>query len=406
MITIEPLSTAWSESFLQSRNTVFTPVSPEYWRRINQETARSPVRTFVCRDESRVLSWASFCLRQIHLGSPARRPLRIGQAWAIGTLPDAQRKGYARKVWMAAEEELARETDGILIYTDEHGVGFPFYRSMGYLPLAYPGWWRLTTPPAHQPAISGRVHTLPFTGFNSSGEDARALFDGCYAGHAGFLAGRPQSMDNWAATSPFYDADAMGYTPQISWLEDSRGTRKSYAIWAGPMNKPAWKKGAVEIWELACAADCDDASLGALLEPALRLASPTTSVDWWSPTGHILAGRLQTLGFAPRPNSLCVLGTVFDPATRLIEQLRAASSEFSPGRPTTGQHVNVEFGNTRVEIQRDAAVRLIFARSSAHLEHAQGLIIVHPIQKTAECLNRIDAALPYSPWAYFPSEYI
>ena len=80
----------------------------------------------------------------------------------------------------------------------------------------------------------------------------------------------PESLDRWADVSFFYDPATVGCQPQISWLEDAKtGRWIAYAIWAGPIEKVGWKKGMVELWELACIGDCNPDLLRDLLQPRL-----------------------------------------------------------------------------------------------------------------------------------------
>src|ERR1035437_6521856 len=144
MITVEKLAPAWRDAFLASRNSLFTPIDADYCDRAENPASPFPVRTFIGRDESKVVSWGSFFLRKLALGRENAPALKVAMACAIGTLPDYQRQGLAGRVWRAAEQSLSQETDAVLIYTGEGGKGYLFYRAMGYLPLLYPRSLRLT----------------------------------------------------------------------------------------------------------------------------------------------------------------------------------------------------------------------------------------------------------------------
>ena len=97
MVTVEKLTPAWWEAFLVSRNSLFTPLDSQYWNRIENPHASVPVRTFIGRDQSKVLSWGSFFLRRLHTGRDRAAALRVAMACAIGTLPDHQRRGLGAK---------------------------------------------------------------------------------------------------------------------------------------------------------------------------------------------------------------------------------------------------------------------------------------------------------------------
>ncbi len=297
MIAVEMLTPARRPAFLASRNSLFTPVTAEYWDRADSPDSPFPVRTWVALDGDKVVAWSSFYLRKLEL--PA---MKVGMACAIGTLPDYQRQGLGAKVWRAAEEHLAREADAGLVYTGERGPGFPFYRAMGYEPVHFPIAMRSPGRASAQP--SPRVRTRPFTGLTAAQAE---VFAECYRGYAGYMAGRPESLRQWSQVSFFYDPVVLGCAPQISWLED--GT--AYAIWAGPITGVTWKHGVTEIWELACRADSDIESIRDLLQPALAAAHGP--VDWWAVDGHWLTSLVAALGFVERPRSLCVLGKLFDP---------------------------------------------------------------------------------------------
>ncbi len=409
MISVEMLTPARRPAFLASRNSLFTPVSTEYWNRAENPESPFRLRTCIGHDGSKVLAWGSFYLRQLDVGRTNVAPIRVGMACAIGTLPGYQRQGLGAKVWRAAEKQLAQEADGIMVYTGEGGSGYPFYRAMGYLPLSYPPSCQLTVARPMRAATS-HVRTSLFPQSEVLGSRRNEVFHSCYRGYGGFMAGRPESLDQWARASFFYDPDAVGCTPRISWLEDTAtGRWKAYALWAGPIDKVDWKKRVVEIWELACDESCDLESIRSVLQPACAAAlKGSGKIDWWLIPGHPLTDRMLTLGFIENPRSLSVLGKVFDPARKLDEQLRARQC---PGRvircaSAVGGGVEVRLDECELTVEHDAAMRIVFGRSNASLEHRLGLLTVRPLHETQTALKVLDIALPIVPWCYFASEYI
>jgi hypothetical protein len=401
MITVEKLAPAWRDAFLASRNSLFTPIDSAYCDRVEKAASPFSVRTFIGRDESKVVSWGSFFLRKLALGSENASALKVAMACAIGTLPDYQRQGLAGKVWRLAEESLAREVDAALIYTGEGGKGYLFYRAMGYLPLLYPR--PLSLKIGNESAVqSPEVRIISFCESSKFSKHRSDVFSDCYRDYGGYMAGRPASLDHWGDVSFFYDPAIVGCQPQISWLEDVKtGRWIAYAIWAGPIEKVGWKKGAVEIWELACAGDCDLALLRCLLQPTCAAArAGSGQVDWWAVPGHTLTRQMHALGFFERPRSLCILGKVFDPAKKLGERLRTECTN------SAGQRVDIHMNDYRVEIESDAAMRMVFGRSTASLEYQHGLLTIYPLEKNQTALEDLDCALPIVPWAYFASEFI
>jgi hypothetical protein len=404
MITVEKLTPAWREAFLVSRNSLFTPLDSPYWDRVDTPDSSGPVRTFIGRDQSKVLSWGSFFLRGLQTGRDRAPALRVAMACAIGTLPDHQRQGLGAKVWRAAETTLAQEVDGVLVYTGEGGPGYAFYRAMGYLPLLYPPCIRRTVPP--EAGLGDAAMTKPLAGFDDFWHSGAGVFAECYRGCGGFLADRPDSLERWVRTSFFYYPNAIGCVPQVSWLADkSSGRWSAYAVWAGPITKIDWKRNAVEIWELACRDDCDLESLDQLLRPACKAAREGSGyIDWWAVPGR-LTERMLALDFVELPRNLCVLGKVFDPARKLAEQLEARGFPANC-RNGTGGRVEICGGDCIVEVERDAAMRMVFGRSSASQEHQLGMLAMRPLAKARPTLDALDAALPCVPWSYLASEYI
>lgn len=405
MITVEKLTPAWREAFLVSRNSLFTPLDSSYWDQIEHPNSSISVRTFIGRDESRVLSWGSFYLRGLHVGRDRAPALRVAMACAIGTLPDHQRRGLGAKVWRAAEMSLGREADGILVYTGEGGSGYPFYRAMGYLPLHYPLCMR------QKVSVESRIErsavmTRPLAGFDDFSHSGAGAFAECYRGSGGFLTDRPGSLERWAKASFFYHANTIGCVPQISWLQDNLGGQwTAYAIWAGPIKKIDWKRDAVEIWELACRHNCDTGSLDRLLQPAREAADTGGGyIDWWAVPGP-LTSQMLALDFVEMPRSLCVLGKVFDPAGKLAEQLEARDFPANC-RNAAGGRVEIRAGDCLVEIEHDAAMRMVFGRSSASHEYQLGMLTIRPLAKAPATLEAFDAVLPHVPWSYLASEYI
>ncbi len=401
MITVEKLAPAWRDEFLASRNSLFTPIDAAYCDRIEDPVSPFPVRTFIGREESKVVSWGSFFLRQLAFGRKNTPAIKVAMACAIGTLPDYQRRGLAGKVWRAAEQSLAQEADAVLIYTGEGSPGYLFYRAMGYLPLLYPRPLRLkidneSPVQSQEVRISSFCESMMFSGHR------HAIFANCYHGYGGYMADRPESLDCWADISFFYDPTIVGCRPQISWLEDEKtGQWIAYAIWAGPIEKVAWKKGLVELWEVACTKDCDLASLRHLLQPACAAARQGNGeLDWWAVPGHALTQQMLALGFIEKPRSLCVLGKVFDSAKMLGDQLRIESTSSERRR------VDIHMDDCHVEIENDAATRMALGRSTASSAHQHGLLTVYPLGKTPTALETLNHALPVVPWAYFASEFI
>jgi hypothetical protein len=221
------------------------------------------------------------------------------------------------------------------------------------------------------------------------------------------MAGRPSSLDRWADTSFFYDPHTIGCVPRISWLENPEtGEWEWYAIWAGPIEKVDWKKGAVEIWELGCSTHCDAESLRRLLQPACAAARRGGGyVDWWAVPNHPLTEQMVAAGFAEMPRSLCLLGRLFDPARRMADQLRTqgVTVELSD---STDRRVDIRMDDTHVEIEFDAAIRMILGRSTASQEYQHGLLTTYPFRRTLDVLTALDVALPGVPWSHFASEYI
>ncbi len=414
MITVERLSPAWRSPFLQSRNSLFVPIDAAYLERTEAPDSAFPVTTYIARDESRVLSWAGFYSRRLMIGAPQAPSLRLAHAFAIGTLPEHRRQGLGRKVWQAAERHLVADTDGILIYTNEGGDGYPFYRSLGYLPLAFPPRLRLTfeaSPQISAHPAGALVRTATFSETGHADDERGQVFSACYRGHVGFLAERPRSLDLWSRASFFYEPRLMGYTPKISWIERPNGHWKAYAIWAGPMDRIEWKKGAVEIWEIACAEDSDPESLRALLQPAVvagRAGRADGSPHWWAVPGHRITRQMMALGAEESPRALCVLGRIFDPAARLAERLRATipSARGVDCAIAAGGRVELRLNDVAVQIERDSALRLLFGRTTATIEHQHGVLSVQPAAKTRDVLHLLDRAFPCAPWAYFASEFI
>lgn len=409
MITVEKLTPAWRHAFLVSRNSLFTPISADYFDRVENPASPFPARTFIGRNGSKVVSWGSFYPRKLELG-PARAPgLKIAMACAIGTLPDHQRQGLGAKVWRAAEESLSKEIDGILVYTGEAGPGYRFYRAMGYLPLVYPRALRLT--------VTGESRGGPDMPMTSTFAESRdhlrqrgEVFDNCYRGYAGFMGDRPVSLNAWADSSFFYDEISLGCVPQISWLEDvTTGRWIAYAIWAGPIQKVDWKKGIVEIWELSCADDFPVEFLRRLLQPVRAAAGGGNGhVDWWAVDGHSLTDKMLALGFVERPRSLCALGKMFDPSQKLKELLRAKAEPWrsTEGIRSAGGRVDLHVDDGDVEIEPDAATRMIFGRSTATEELHHGLVTIRPYQRMRAMSEGLDSVLPSVPWSYFASEFI
>jgi GNAT superfamily N-acetyltransferase len=409
MITVEELTRAWRDAFLVSRNSLFTPASPQYWDRLEDSASWFPARTYIGHDETKVVAWSSFLVRELELGRQETSTIKVAMAFAVGTLPDHQRQGLGGKVWRAAEESLAQEADGVLVYTGEGGKGYPFYRAMGYVPLLYPRALRLTVSREPHTEKTG-APTAPFSEFGGLSSHRGEVFATCYQGYGGFMAGRPSSLDRWADVSFFYDLNSVGSIPQISWLENAAtGRWVAYAIWAGPIEKVDWKKGVVEIWELACAEDCDLESLRRVLQPACMAArNGSGRVDWWAVPDHPLTQKMLALGFEERPRDLCVLGKVFDPARRLNDQFRtgklgARSVECAE---SAGRRVDIDIDGCGVEIEHDGAMRMVLGRSTASLEHQHGLLTIRPLRKTPAVLEALDGALRIVPWCYFASEYI
>lgn len=405
MITVEKLTPAWRDAFLVSRNSLFTPLDSPYLDQIERPDSGVSVRTFIGRDESRVLAWGSFYLRGLQTGRDRVPALRVAMACAIGTLPDHQRQGLGAKVWRASEMELAQEVDGVLVYTGEGGSGYPFYRAMDYLPLLYPPClrWKVDCAPGF---ASDKVVTQPLAESDDFWRFSAGVFAECYRGYGGFLADRPQSLERWAKTSFFYHPGAVGCVPQVSRLPDRlSGHWKAYAIWAGPITKINWKRDAVEIWELACRDDCDTKSLGQLLRPSCEAACTGGGyVDWWAVPGQLVE-RMLPLGFVEQPRSLCVLGKVFDPASRLAGQLESRGFRGSC-RNGAGGRVEICAQDCVVEVEHDAATRIVFGRSSASQEYRIGMLTIRPLAKAQGALEALDAALPSVPWSYLASEYI
>jgi GNAT superfamily N-acetyltransferase len=401
MITVEKLAPVWRDAFLASRNSLFTPIDAAYCDRVEKPASLFPVRTFIGRDESKVVSWGSFFLRRLATARENTPALKVAMACAIGTLPDYQRQGLAGKIWRAAEQSLAGEIDALLIYTGEGGKGYLFYRAMGYLPLLYPRPLRLTVggEAAAQPR---RVRTMPFAESRIFSRRRADVFASCYHGYGGYMADRPGSLDCWADVSFFYDPATTGCQPQISWLEDTKtGQWFAYAIWAGPIEKVGWKKDAVELWELARTRDCDPALLRDLLQPACAAArNGNGQLDWWAVPDHGLTQQMIAMGFVERPRSLCVLGKVLDPAKKLGEQLQVECTG------NAGQRVDIHMNDCHVEIESDAAIRMVLGRSTASLEYQRGSLTIYPLVKTPTTLEALDRALPIVPWTYFASEFI
>lgn len=236
------------------------------------------------------------------------------------------------------------------------------------------------------------------------------MFDNCYRGYAGFIGDRPASLNAWADRSFFYDEGSLGCTPQISWLEDATtGRCIAYAIWAGPIQKVDWKKGVVEIWELSCANDFPVEFLSRLLQPVIAAACGGNGhVDWWAVNGHSLTEKMLALGFAERPRSLCVLGKVFDPSQKLKDLLQTKAEPWRAAECicSAGRRVDMRVEGCDVEIEPDAATRMILGRSTATEELRHGLVTIRPYQRMRAISEGLDGVLPYVPWSYFASEFI
>jgi hypothetical protein len=248
--------------------------------------------------------------------------------------------------------------------------------------------------------------TKPLAGFDDFWRYGPGVFAECYRGCGGFLADRPGSLEHWVETSFFYHPNAIGCVPQVSWLPDEpSGQWIAYAIWAGPITKIGWKRNAVEIWELACRDRCEVESLDQLLRPVREAACKGGRyIDWWAVPGG-LAEQMLALDFAELPRSLCVLGKVFDPAKKLTEQLEARGLPAICRNGASGR-VEIRVGDCIGELERDAAMRMVFGRSSAGQEHQLGMLTMRPFAKTRATIEALDVALPCIPWSYLASEYI
>ena len=408
MMVVERLTPEWRDAFVASHNSLFTKISAEYVDRIHSNKLTFPVRTFIGREDGKVVAWGSFYLRKFSVYGDSSPSLKVAMACAIGTLPECQRQGLGRKVWRLAEETLAEEVDAVMLYTGEGGKGFPFYRAQGYLPLFYPRPMRLSVSESGHSGRSGVV-TKPFAESRTLAGRRGEVFASCYRDYGGFMADRPDSLDQWGDVSFLYDSQTMGCTPQISWLEDTHGKWVAYAIWTGPIRKMGWKKDMVEIWELACADGCDLDSLRRLLEPVRAAACEgNRQIDWWAVPGHPLAEHMLALGFEERPRSLCVLGKIFDPARLWSHRLQVRKPSTSSTESIThaNRRLELHLDGCNVEIEMDGATRMLFGRSTASLEHQQGLLTIRPLQRIPATVESLDRAFPVARWGYFASEFI
>jgi len=409
MMTVEKLTPAWHVAFLASHNALFTKISAEYLERLGDPQSPFPVRTFIARDETQVAAWGRFYLRSLQLYGDTAAPLKVAMACAIGTLPDHQRKGLGRKVWRVAEGASAEEVDAVVVYTSEGGMGYPFYRAQGYLPLFYPRPMRrsVSGPAQYQ---RPETKTMSFRESETLSGRRGELFAACYRDYGGFMGHRPRSLDEWATVSFFYDPPTVGCTPQISWVEDAMtGRWIAYAIWAGPIRNVGWKKDVVEIWEMACADNCDVECLRHLLQPVCAAACDGNGhIDWWSVPGHALSERMLSLGFEEMPRSLCVLGRILDPARMLQTRLRSGNLSTGSVECTTqaNSRVEIRLGDCRLEIEIEGATRMLFGRSTASLEHQHGSLTIRPLRKTRAVLETLDQVFPFVRWSYFASEFI
>jgi GNAT superfamily N-acetyltransferase len=408
MMTVERLTPAWHAAFLASHNVLFTKIPPEYLKRLDDPHSPFPVRTFIARDGAQVAAWGRFYQRTLQLYGDSAPPLKVAMACAIGTLPDHQRKGLGRKVWRAAEDASAKEVDAVVVYTSEGGMGYPFYRAQGYSPLFFPRPMRLSVSgPARSQGLG--TTTMPFKESAALSIRRGELFASCYRGYGGFMGQRPGSLDQWATVSFFYDPPTVGCIPQISRVEDTTGHWIAYAIWAGPIRNVGWKKDLVEIWELACADNCDVESLRRVLQPACAAASDGKGhIDWWAVPGHALTERMLTLGFTEMSRSLCVLGRILDPP-RMVQtrlQSRNRSVDSMECRSGANSRVEIRLDDCHVEIEIDGATRMLFGRSTASREHQHGSLTIRPLQKTQPILETLDEAFPLVRWSYFASEFI
>jgi hypothetical protein len=100
------------------------------------------------------------------------------------------------------------------------------------------------------------------------------------------------------------DLTFFGQVPQISWLENASGDWLWYCIWAGSMDRPSWKRGAVEIWEIA--SEGDFSVTHKVLSPALSAGQHRGGPDWWAIPGHRLTDEITSMGIVKKRWNLCV----------------------------------------------------------------------------------------------------
>ncbi len=405
-LTLEILSEKRLDQYLRTRSTLFTAVSRDYLLNTLRNDSSFPVRHYIAGNAGEVAACASFYLRPMAVSHNFN--ITVAMACAIGTLPAYQRQGIGRKLWRYCEKELSEQADAVAIYTGETGTGFKFYRAMGYEPLFFPRPLTLD-PECFRTAAVREVATVPFQDASGLMNGADELFRHCYDRNNGYMGDRPDSLLRWSRTSYFYDADISGATPQFSRLEAPDGKLLAYMIWNGPMEKVAWKKDAVEIWEIACRKECSDDDLSALLSAAVNVAAAYgVRLICWSSPEHFLYSKLTASGFEEQPRNLVVLGKWLDLGRSLQAKLDslAAAQKWKASVKNCSEKFEMKTPEFTVELDTSSLTRLLFGRTSAAAVLASGLAGVYPAGRTESARMMLENIFEPFEWGYFASEFI
>jgi len=386
-------------SFLRLHDSVFPPISDEFWR---QFSARD-VTAAVAIADGEVVGCVPFQFRQLRLRPGAT--VRVAWEWSVCVREDLRGTGVGLRLMEVAKEFLRGRCAALAVYrNDEFSPPYRFYRRAGHHDLLYIRPW------VHRGAASvppGGLERWTWGEFLAHEGEALEAFGAAYAAYGG-IPERHLGYYGPAVQSSEYAEVPVDLSVLVRC--GPHGALAGYAILGLERLNPA-----LHLMEIAVRGHDGEVALSLLAGLISAAAEHHVPAVVALPDSAPACALLAALGFVPRSraeSSMVLMLHALDPevlaraawrespATEYLavlawtpqRQVWLHRASRTPARPIT------------LELHEETLTRLVSCRLDLAAALSQGSVTA--LGADDATLAAIGQALPLTPWAYHYLDFV
>ncbi len=389
-------------SFLALHDSVFPPVTGEFWR----AWSAGPTTAAVALVDGAVVGTVPFHFRDLCV-----RPgvtVRVAWEYSVCVRQGLRSSGIGSALMAEAKAFLRGRAAAMMVYRGgERSPGYRYYARNGHYDLAYLRPWMLDQAPALPYAP---VECTGLQEFLAREAEVLAIFAEAYGALGGYPLRHPGYYAAALNTNQYAEVPMQFMAFWQRAEGDPGAPLVAYALVGEEQYTPA-----LQLLEIAARGNDPAAALPLLLAFAHQAAQRGLPAIAYLPDFSPYAPILRAIGFRQTPrshDSLMIMGHVHDPEAlaQAVWRENKATAHLEVWGWTPERHVllhrpqGLQRRSILLETKEEALTRLLFGRLD--LEAAIDQEIVTAVGADEAAVRAIAHALPFTPWAHHHLDYI